>query len=299
VFAGGCSKQDRVLVEFDPLWDYDDPAATEEKFRGLLPLAETSDNTSYHLQLLTQIARAEGLQGKFDEAHSTLDEVEAQMDEAPDIVKIRYLLERGRVFNSSGQPAKARPLFLEAWNIAESTHHDSYAVDAAHMMGIVEEPDAALDWNEKALMLAESSTDPKAQKWLGALYNNIGWTYHDQAEYEKALDLFERGLAWRQEQGQEKETRIAKWCVARALRSLERTEEALTMQEALLAEWNEAGESSGYVYEELGECHLDIGNTQEAEKYFALAYEQLSRDQWLVENQPERLARLRELGGFD
>jgi tetratricopeptide (TPR) repeat protein len=225
--------------------------------------------------------------------------VEAQMDEAPEVVKIRYLLERGRAYNSSGQAEKAHPLFVEAWEIAESSRHDFYAVDAAHMMGIIEEPEKALEWNEKALELAESSTDPKARKWLGSLYNNIGWTYHDQGEYEKALDLFERGLTWRQEQGQEKETRIAKWCVARALRSLERTEEALAMQEVLLAEWNEAEESSGYVYEELGGCHLELGDAEEAVEYFALAFEELSKDQWLAENQPDRLARLKELGGVE
>ena len=121
-----------------------------------------------------------------------------------------------------------------------------------------------LEWNEKAMELAESSSNDRARKWLGALYNNIGWTYHDQEEYEKALELFEKALAWRQEQGQETEIRIAKWCVARALRSLERTEEALTMQEALLAEFSEAGETDGYVFEELGECHFELGDAEEA-----------------------------------
>ena len=36
---------------------------------------------------------------------------------APARVRLRYLLERGRVLNSSGKPDEARPLFLQAWEL--------------------------------------------------------------------------------------------------------------------------------------------------------------------------------------
>src|SRR5688572_21565066 len=85
-----------TLPNFDELWDYNDPATTEQKFRALLPRAEASADRFYHAQLLTQLARAQGLQRKFDEAHATLDQV-AQVDQPP--ARVRYLLERGRVFN--------------------------------------------------------------------------------------------------------------------------------------------------------------------------------------------------------
>ncbi len=62
-----------ALPNFDELWDYNKPAETERKFRALLPLAEQSSAPSYLAQLLTQIARAEGLQRKFAAAHQTLD----------------------------------------------------------------------------------------------------------------------------------------------------------------------------------------------------------------------------------
>jgi hypothetical protein len=45
------------LPDFDTIWNYDDPAATEQQFRALLPRAGQGDNHSYHAQLLTQIAR--------------------------------------------------------------------------------------------------------------------------------------------------------------------------------------------------------------------------------------------------
>ena len=64
-----------AILDFDTLWNYDDPAATERQFRQLLPDAEHSNDKSYLAQLLTQIARAQGLQRRFEDAHQTLDVV--------------------------------------------------------------------------------------------------------------------------------------------------------------------------------------------------------------------------------
>src|SRR5438128_2095323 len=86
-------------VEFDKLWDYAKPAETEGQFRALLPSAEASGDTSYLAQLLTQIGRAQGLQDRFDEAHATLDRVTTMLTDDMNLARVRYLLERGRVFN--------------------------------------------------------------------------------------------------------------------------------------------------------------------------------------------------------
>ena len=98
--------------KFDALWNYGDPAGTEAKFRALLPRAQASGDAGYELELLTQIARAQGLRGDFDAAHATLDAVERRLLERDmPVACVRYLLERGRVFNSSGKPDRAMPLF--------------------------------------------------------------------------------------------------------------------------------------------------------------------------------------------
>src|SRR5262245_1505568 len=99
-------------MDFDKLWDYSNPGATEEKFRALLPDAERRSDLSYLSQLLTQVARTQGLQNRFDEAHATLDGVEKMLTDDLKLARIRYLLERGRVFNSSGKPRQALPFFL-------------------------------------------------------------------------------------------------------------------------------------------------------------------------------------------
>ncbi len=282
--------------DFDAQWNFAQPDSTEAIFRTHLPAARASGDVDYLAQLLTQIARTQGLQRKFDEAHATLDEVEPMLGDSLAVARVRYLLERGRTYNSSKHPDQARPLFLEAWERGRALGADSYAVDAAHMMAIVEPPDSALAWNRRAMALAEASSSPRARKWLGSLYNNVGWTYHDQGDYQAALEMFEKALAFRRAENQPAETRIAKWCVARAERSLGQVETALSMQEELKAEIDAIGEEDGFVYEELGECLLALGRKDEAAPHFARAYEILSKDPWLAESEPARIARLKELG---
>ena len=286
------------LPDFDALWDYDDPEESERRFRELLPAAKIAGDDAYQLQLLTQIARAQGLQRQFDVAHRTLDSVETRRIGQP-LADIRYLLERGRVYNSSGQPEKACEHFLDAWDKAIAAGEDFFAVDAAHMLGIAAPPDDRLDWNLRALSLARSSEHPAARRWQGSLFNNIGWTYHDREQYEDALAMFEDALAWREEQNQPTEILIARWCIARALRSLGRIDEALAMQEELLEIHREAGSSDGYVSEEIGECLLALDRADDARPYFADAYAALSKDTWLMANDRARLERLHRLSGED
>ncbi len=286
------------LPDFDSQWDYSDPAGTELVFRRIL--AETADeaDASYRAQLLTQIARTQGLQRQFDAAHATLEEAQGELRGEMPTAYVRYLLERGRVLNTAGEPAEARPCFMEAWLLSHDSDLDGYAVDAAHMLGIVESGEEALRWNLRALELAERSSDPGAQRWRGSLHNNIGWTFHEDRDYDRALAHFERALELRREEGKEENIRIARWCVARCLRSLARLEEALGIQRELEQEIAGLDNPDGYVAEEIGECLLALGRREEARPYFAQAYRRLSQDPSLVEGEPLRLRRLRALAGL-
>jgi tetratricopeptide (TPR) repeat protein len=282
--------------DLDNIWDYDNPAASEIGFRRLIPDETESVDIAFLAELLTQIARAQGLQMKFEEAHQTLDQAESLLEEHMKRARIRYLLERGRVFNSSGEREKSQQYFLDAWKLGRGSKEDYYTVDALHMLAIVAPADDQLSWAEAAMETAERSKDERAKKWLGSLYNNTGWTYHDQGEYEKALDMFEKSLAWNQVHGDSTRVRIARWTIARAYRSLDRVQEALDIQLALEQEIDAEGiEPDGYVYEEIGECLLALGRDEEAKPYFKLAFEQLSRDEWMKANEAERLKRLEQL----
>jgi len=281
------------FLDFDSLWDYSNPHQTETRFREIL--LQVPENNLAYLELLTQIARAQGLQHKFDRAHQTLDQVERRLGKYSSRAKVRYLLERGRTLNSSGRPEEARPMFEQAFNMAKDLSEDFYAVDALHMLAIVAPPASGLDLNLRAIQMAESSSQAKARGWLASLYNNTGWSYHDLGRYDSALEMFERAEAARRAQGRVNEIRIAQWCVARALRSLKRVDEALSTQMALKEEFEGDGENDGYVYEEIAECLVMMDRAEEARSYFARAYEVLSQDPVLIEKEPERIARLKTL----
>ncbi len=290
-------QQAEELPEFDRLWNFRDPAETERRFREILPRAECAGTAAYLGELRTQIARTLGLQRRFDEAHSLLDGVEEALPSvASPRLRVRYLLERGRTLNSSKRPSEARPLFLEAWELGRKCGEHALAVDAAHMMAIVEPPEEQLAWNLRAMEFAEKSHDERAKRWLGTLYNNIGWTHFEAKEYERSLEVHRKGLAWQEAHGTPRTLQIARWSVGRLLRALGRIDEALPVQQALLAE---VADPDAFVHEELGECLLAKGRADEARAHFAKAHPLLAKEQWIADSDPERLARVARLAGFD
>jgi len=278
------------------MWNFNDPAASEARFREVMALLSGPEQTPQRAEVFTQIARAQGLQRRFDEANATLDEVQA-MGDLPPFVRVRLLLERGRVLNSSGIADTARPLFVQAYELAARREEDDLAVDAAHMVAITCEGNEAMEWNLKALSMAKASRCPRARRWAGSLHNNLGWTLHAHNRFDEALVHFQAALKARTEQDAQGEILVARWCIARCLRSLGRLVEALAMQRELRAARQTAGSTDGYVSEELGECLLALHRDDEAAPWFARAHAELSQDPWLAAREPQRLARLAQLGG--
>lgn len=281
----------------DRAWDFDRPAESEARLRKALVVLPKGSPA--RLELLTQIARAQGLQRQFQAAQATLEAVERALPGSPERVAVRYLLECGRVLNSSGQPERAAPLFRDALQRAGAAGEDFLAIDAAHMLGIALPGEEGLQWNLEAVAMTEKTNDPRARRWLASLYNNIGWTYHARGDYVTALAYFERALPAWEARGDAQGVIIARWTIARAYRSLGRYDDALQLQLQLAAELAAAHASDGYVYEELGELLLAKGEATAARANFARAYELLATDPNLRAKEPERLARLRRLGGIE
>jgi tetratricopeptide (TPR) repeat protein len=280
--TGGCDvKQD--LPDFDKMWDYGDPAATETNFRELLPAAEKSGDISYHAQLLTQIARAQGLQDKFDEAVKTLDDASFITRDDMALAHIRIFLERGRVLNSSGQPEVAMRSFRSAWKWAEAEHYPRYAVDAVHMLAIAAPtPQEQIDWNLKALEMIEN--DPTENRWLPAVYNNLGESYARAGKYREALGAF-RKLG---------DDPYALKDQSRMHRAMGRPGEALAIIEPVV---QKQSKPDGWLNEEYAECLLALGREPEATPHFRVAYDLLKDDRWVLKNEPAKLERLRRLAG--
>jgi tetratricopeptide (TPR) repeat protein len=282
------------LAEFsavlDQQWDYARPAETQIRFRAELARWPAADPQA--LIVATQIARTQSLARQFTEAHATLDAVAAGLDGAPSLVRVRYLLERGRTFNSAGAPERAVPLFREALALAECGGDTFYAVDAAHMLGIAAPAAERLDWNLKALAMTGRAADARTRRWLAPLYNNIGQTYLERGEYAVALDYFRKALPAWEARGDPAAVRDARWMIARAQRSLGELDAAESAQRALLAEYEQLGATDGYVYEELAEIALARGDAEAARPWAARAHEALAADPGVAEGEPARLARL-------
>jgi len=285
-----------AVTALDDLWDFDDPAASEARFRAAIETADAGGDPVAADEARTQLARSLGLQDRFDEGHAILDRVDLDHP-AEHRVRIRAHLERGRLLRSSGDPAAAVAPFAAAWESARALGEDGLAVDAAHMLALVDAPPGEAAWHAQSLELADRSPDPAARRWRGSLWNNIGWARFESGDLDGALAAFETALAARREQDKPKETRVAEWCVGRCLRALGRPAEALAIHERLADETAAAGDAEdGYGAEEIGECLLAMGREPEARPHFARAAEQLGAEAWLAEHEPDRIARLRRLG---
>ena len=170
-----------------PLWDFDDLDASRERFLAQLA-AETTD--AGRGEVLTQLARVESLRDEFEKCDALLDEAEAAGG-----VTARSLLERGRRERSSGRDGAGVAEFRRAFELARESGDDVLAVDAAHMIAIVDDMEA---WTARGVEIASSSDDQGVRYWLGPLYNNVGWSRFEAGDHAGALEAFERALAARE-----------------------------------------------------------------------------------------------------
>jgi tetratricopeptide (TPR) repeat protein len=285
-------------AHLDTMWNFSQPAQSEQRFRAELALHPASSREA--LETATQIARTQGLRRMFTEADATLDGVAARLDTVPARVRIRYLLERGRTRNSSGNKAAAIPLFKDAVALRDRDTlpgADFYQIDALHMLGFATPPSEQLDWNRRALAAAEKSSEPRARGWAGSLTYNIGWTYFNTGDPATALVYWQKTLPIREAAGNAYEIKIAKWTIARGYRATGKLDDAEKIQRALVTETESAGEPDGYVYEELAEIALARGDSDAARPWAAKAYALLKDDADLKANEAARLQRLAAVGG--
>ena len=242
-----CAAMPARAASIVELWDFADPAKSEGRFRDALATA----SGDWRLELQTQITRTYSLRQRTADAHRLLDEIEPQLASAGLKPRLRYLLERGRTFNSAGDKAAARPLFAQAWELGRAGAEEDLAIDAAHMVAIVDGGEKALDWNRRGLAMAESARDPAARRWKASLLNNMGVELKDLGRYDEALGVFQRALGAYEERGDPRTIRIARWMIGNTLRLMGRHDEALAIQLALQRELKAAGEADPYVDEEL------------------------------------------------
>jgi tetratricopeptide (TPR) repeat protein len=285
--------------DFDGYWRSDDLAMTEAKIQSLLPTNWASEWTTKTVELLTQLARAQALQGKFSEARSTLDQAHQMIFESQKkmdpVAELRWILEQGRVLSLSMSPSKAHDQFVHAWNLATEKGLTFFAIDAALMISTVRPPKFRNEWLKKALDMAESSKDENDRMWLAQLLFLEGWHAFDTHQFDLALERFTKALDQPMIRNDESKGFALQWSRSRTLRALNQIPEALEIQEMLLARMQQRGKVSGHVYLEIAECKQLLNLKEEAKPYFELAYTQLSEDLWYSDNKKDELDRMKYL----
>jgi tetratricopeptide (TPR) repeat protein len=260
-------------IDLVPLWDFNHPDVSEQRFRSALQGAVGDDA----LILQTQIARTFGLRKEFDTARDLLKSIEPAVAAADPEARVRYQLELGRTYASATHAPelltpesneRARVAYNEALRTARAAYLDDLAIDAIHMLAFVDtSPADQLKWGQAALAVVEASTQPAAKKWEASIRNNIGYALHQLGRYEEALQQFNKAVVVRERGTDAERTCVAYWMVAWTLRAMKRSDEALEIQLRLEREGDAAGLPDPYVFEELEILYRDAGNTERADFY--------------------------------
>ena len=260
-----------MALDLASLWDFGQPALSEQRFVTALASASADDA----LILRTQIARSHGLRKDFAQARALLRELEPQMAGASAEASARFALELGRSYASATHDtvspedkALARAAYEQALATARQGQLDGLAIDAIHMLAFVDTaPADQLKWAEAALTVVQTSSQPAAKRWEGSIRNNIGYALHQLGRYDEALTQFQQAKAIRVRGGDLEALRVADWMVAWTLRALVRHDEALAIQLRLEHERDAAGTPSRYVFEELAHLYRALGDDERIQHY--------------------------------
>lgn len=198
----------------DELWIFDDPALSESRFREALQDPRFDDYE--RLELATQLGRAIGMQGRYEEADALLDSINTEEEPT---VAVRVLLERGRLLNSSGHPAMAVPLLEQAAELGDHLGEAFLAVDALHMLAIADSGHQE-SWTRSALEYASAVDDPRTKRWMVSLHNNLGWALHEDGRRTEALVEFQLAEQWAERVGTPQQQLWAREAIAECERAL-------------------------------------------------------------------------------
>lgn len=271
-----------MAIDVREFWDFDDPALSEKRFRSILRRKTLSRDDK--LEIWAQVARTFSLRNECPKCHAVLDEFWDDAMMAGPRPKACFELERGRAFRSGGDVPSSIPYF----QIAATSEAEDLKVDAIHMLAIVATGAESRRLNLEALEIAKQSKNPWAVRWQGTLCNNLGWGYFDEENFSEAITWFRKTVEQREIYGNPTAIRIAKWCLARALRANGELDKAQAIQAAII----EQG-ADGFAYEEMGEILYALGKVEEAKPYFRRAADQLEAQ---LGPDSERIKRIRSLG---
>lgn len=232
--------------------------------------ADLHGDSSVLTEAVAMIGRTYLITGKLAECDLLLKRAKRTADPDSPLGWSRYLGVRGRFEWQENRLEDARQTFNEMYDYCLTKGLHERAIDATHMMAIVEDLEGQVRWGLKGIKAAEKG---QVTQWLGPLWNNLGATYEDLENYDKALEAYKKAREYHYEHGDETNRLIADWAVGHAYRLKGDYRQARKWLEPLL-QWSEQignHEFFGWTNRELGLMELDNGKYMRAVEYLVQA----------------------------
>ena len=236
--------------------------------------------TSTLVEALAMAARGHLIRDQGEEGLPYLQRAAKHASEAQPGGWSRYLGVKGRFeWKVEKDKPKATKTFEAMYAYCLQHELWSRAVDAAHMVAITGTHDQQVAWGLKGIEAAEKGG---MEGWLGPLWNNLGNTYDELKQYEKALEAFQKARHYHWKGPGEHRKLVADWAVGMAYRKCGKYAEAKQWLRPVLA-WAERryaekqeperGEWIGLACMELGLVASKEGRPDDARRDLARAYE--------------------------
>ena len=264
--SAGPARADELFERGSALVEARRYAEARLEFERAAELARASGDLEIEVESLAQVARMHSLARQPAEGLAWLERAEALA--APERPRgfARARLVRGVYEREAGRREAATAIFAELYEYCMARGLPERAIDAAHMAAIAGSPAEQIEWARRGIAAAEAAGDAG---WLAVLWNNLGATCEDMADFDGALAAYENARRYHAQGGDAHALAVADWAVGRALRRGGRPAEARAPIEAALAAFEarraEPGELEwiGYACWELGLIELDLGRAAE------------------------------------
>jgi tetratricopeptide (TPR) repeat protein len=253
------------MAQADGLFKTQDYEQAGEAFEKLAARAAAEGDTEALVEASAMRARSYLALGRPDDGRAWLERAAGAATNEQPLGWSRYLSVKGRFEWKDGDNEAATRTFRELYDYSRGHELWSRAVDAANMISITGEPSERFDWSRRGIEMAEAGG---MTGWLGPLWNNLGWNYHDAGRYDEAYDALVKAREYHYMKEAELPRLIADYSVAHVEMKLGRTDEARTDMLTVL-DWagrldadgnEEAREWMGFSRWDLGEMAVESGD---------------------------------------
>ncbi len=238
--------------------------------------AEAEADTSNLIEALSQVARSYLITDRKEDGRTWLNKAAEVADEKFPPGWSRFLGVKGRFEWQDDSLPKARETFKKMFDYCNKRGLAEQAIDAVHMVAIVGTIEEQIEWGKKGIEAAEKG---EVHRWLGPLWNNLGWTYDHEGRYQEALEAYLQAKKYHYLYGDNMNRAIADWAVGNTYVRLGDYDKALDFLAPTLA-WAESEKNDewiGWACKAIGEAEAGKDHRDNALEYLLRAREHLQK----------------------